>query len=318
MPRPPAAPHPPPLHQLAPHPHPQIERYNALLLRVRRSCAELQSGLRGASVMSAELDAVAAALLDGRVPSGWLRAYPSLKPLGAWARDLLARLEQLARWAEGSYPRVYWLGGLTYPTGFLTAVLQTAARRAGVPIDALGFEYGVISATERELAGPPKEGVSVKGLFLEGGGGGGPGAGGGGAGAGASRAGRGCHVQAIPKPVISLRGPDPHHNTPSTLARPRARPPGPPGAGWDYGAGTLAEPRPMELIVPMPVLHFRPVEAKKRAGRGVYACPMYLCPVRAAGRERPSLVGHVDLRAGAAEPEHWVMRGAALLLSLAA
>jgi dynein heavy chain len=74
----------------------------------------------------------------------------------------------------------------------------------------------------------------------------------------------------------------------------------------------------MELIVPMPVLHFRPVEAKKRAGRGVYACPMYLCPVRAAGRERPSLVGHVDLRAGAAEPEHWVMRGAALLLSLAA
>jgi len=92
-----------------------------------------------------------------------------LKPLGPWTHDLLARIEQLARWAEGGYPRVYWLGGLTYPTGFLTAVLQTAARRGGVPIDNLGFEYGVVNLTEREIGAAPKEGVYVKGLFLEGG-----------------------------------------------------------------------------------------------------------------------------------------------------
>lgn len=84
------------------------------------------------------------ALLAGRVPSAWLAAYPSLKPLGAWARDLLARLEQLADWASGSYPAVYWLGGFTYPTGFLTAVLQTAARRSGLAIDGLGFDYSVV------------------------------------------------------------------------------------------------------------------------------------------------------------------------------
>lgn len=64
------------------------------------------------------------ALYAGRVPSAWLKAYPSLKGLGPWTRDLLARIEQLARWAEGTYPRIYWLGGFTYPTGFLTAVLQ--------------------------------------------------------------------------------------------------------------------------------------------------------------------------------------------------
>jgi hypothetical protein len=64
------------------------------------------------------------ALYAGKVPAAWLKAYPSLKGLGAWTRDLLARIEQLAQWAEGTYPRIYWLGGFTYPTGFLTAVLQ--------------------------------------------------------------------------------------------------------------------------------------------------------------------------------------------------
>lgn len=147
----------------------EIERYNALLVRMRRSCIELQQGLKGLVVMSAELDGIANALYNGRVPSSWLKTYPSLKPLGPWTRDLLSRIEQLARWAEGTYPRVYWLGGFTYPTGFLTAVLQTAARRSGVPIDSLSFEYGVVNLTERDITSPPKEGVYVKGLFLEGG-----------------------------------------------------------------------------------------------------------------------------------------------------
>jgi len=73
------------------------------------------------------------ALYAAKVPAAWLKAYPSLKGLGPWTRDLLARIEQLARWAEGTYPRIYWLGGFTYPTGFLTAVLQVQrpAREGG-------------------------------------------------------------------------------------------------------------------------------------------------------------------------------------------
>jgi dynein heavy chain len=71
------------------------------------------------------------ALYNSKVPSAWLKTYPSLKALGPWTRDLLARIEQLARWVEGTYPRLYWLGGFTYPTGFLTAVLQVG-REAGM------------------------------------------------------------------------------------------------------------------------------------------------------------------------------------------
>lgn len=79
----------------------EVERYNALLLAIRRSCTELQRGIRGLVVMSADLDAVFDALYNGRVPAAWLKAYPSVKGLGPWTRDLLLRIEQLARWAAG-------------------------------------------------------------------------------------------------------------------------------------------------------------------------------------------------------------------------
>jgi dynein heavy chain, axonemal len=74
----------------------------------------------------------------------------------------------------------------------------------------------------------------------------------------------------------------------------------------------------MELIVPMPVMTFKPVENKKRAHDGIYMCPLYMYPIRTGTRERPSFMTNVELKAGSAgNPEHWVMRGTALLLSLA-
>jgi dynein heavy chain len=73
----------------------------------------------------------------------------------------------------------------------------------------------------------------------------------------------------------------------------------------------------MELYVPMPLVHFKPVEARKRTAKGLYSCPLYFYPVRTGTRERPSYMISLDLKSGAAEPDHWVMRGTALLLSLA-
>lgn len=80
----------------------------------------------------------------------------------------------------------------------------------------------------------------------------------------------------------------------------------------------LCEANPMELIVPMPVLLFKPVENKKRGAKGIYSCPLYMYPVRTGTRERPSFMINVDLKAGASDPDHWVMRGTALLLALSA
>lgn len=50
----------------------------------------------------------------------------------------------------------------------LAVLVQTTARRNAIPIDTLAFEYGVVNLEEREITSAPKEGVYVKGMFLEG------------------------------------------------------------------------------------------------------------------------------------------------------
>ena len=83
--------------------------------------------------MSSDLEEVFDCIHDAQVPPLWGKAYTSQKPLGAWTRDLSMRIEQFSTWATTTHPPVlFWLSGFTFPTGFLTAVLQTAARKNNV------------------------------------------------------------------------------------------------------------------------------------------------------------------------------------------
>ena len=45
----------------------EVERYNSLLLRLRSSCTQVQAGLKGLVVMSADLDEIADALFNAKV-----------------------------------------------------------------------------------------------------------------------------------------------------------------------------------------------------------------------------------------------------------
>ena len=148
----------------------EVERYNVLINNVLSTLKLLKKGIKGLVVMSADLDAVFHALANNKVPGLYLKAYPSLKPLGSWTRDLQLRLLQIKNWITGTYPKTYWLAGFTYPSCFLTAVLQTTARKNAIPIDTLVFEFQVSNIhSEKELPkDPPKEGVFVKEMFLEG------------------------------------------------------------------------------------------------------------------------------------------------------
>lgn len=94
--------------------------------------------------MSGELDEVYNSFLNKKVPKIWENvAYPSLKTLPFWVKDLRQRVAFIEDWKLNGYPRHYWLSGLYFPQGFITGLLQTYSRERGIPIDQLRIEYKV-------------------------------------------------------------------------------------------------------------------------------------------------------------------------------
>ncbi|XP_032178397.1 dynein heavy chain 2, axonemal isoform X4 [Mustela erminea] len=234
----------------------EIQRYNKLMETILSSLTDLEKGIQGLIVMSTSLEEIFNCIFDAHVPPLWGKAYPSQKPLASWTRDLATRVEQFELWASRARPPViFWLSGFTFPTGFLTAVLQSSARQNNIPVDNLSWEFIVSTVDDSNLVYPPKDGVWVRGLYLE-------------------------------------------------------------GAGWDRKNSCLVEAEPMQLVCPMPTIHFRPTESRKKSAKGMYSCPCYYYPNRAGSSDRSSFVIGIDLRSGTMTSDHWIKRGTALLMSL--
>eukprot|EP00397_Hematodinium_sp_SG-2012_P000063 GEMP01000063.1.p1 GENE.GEMP01000063.1~~GEMP01000063.1.p1 ORF type:complete len:2825 (+),score=742.06 GEMP01000063.1:2672-11146(+) len=146
----------------------EIERYNDLLVYVRHSLVLLRKGIEGFVVISDEQETILDALFMGRVPRAWPSAYPSVKPLPTWTPDLIERVDMLYQWGMLGAPKLFWLGGFTYPTGFLTALLQASARKNMISVDTLSFDFSVQAGGEETLTTAPKEGSYIKSMILEG------------------------------------------------------------------------------------------------------------------------------------------------------
>jgi len=77
----------------------EVQRFNRLLTVMRSSLEEIQKAIKGLVVMSSELDRMYLSMLNLQVPGNWEKvAYPSLKPLMSWFRDLLERVEFMNQW----------------------------------------------------------------------------------------------------------------------------------------------------------------------------------------------------------------------------
>lgn len=91
----------------------EMERFNILLTAVRRSLRDVVEAVRGAVVMTPELETVARSLSAGKCPALWSRySYPSLKSLGGYAADLVDRLRflQVKRKLQDKKRVIVWVG----------------------------------------------------------------------------------------------------------------------------------------------------------------------------------------------------------------
>ncbi len=131
---------------------------NLLLSEMKRSLAELDLGLKGDLTMSEPMERLMHALAGDSVPPSWRNlAYPSLRPLGSWLSNLLARCTQLTEWtADLGLPKVVWLSGLFNPQSFLTAVMQTTARRNDWPLDKTVVLTEVTKKTPEQVDAPSR------------------------------------------------------------------------------------------------------------------------------------------------------------------
>ncbi|OMJ81043.1 hypothetical protein SteCoe_18549 [Stentor coeruleus] len=147
----------------------EIYRFNKLLVAMKNSLVQLQKAIRGDVVMGQDLERMYNSFLNQRVPKNWSdHAYPSLKPLGSWVKDLIARVEFIHQWLTLGPRPTYWLSAFFFPQGFMTAALQMYARMTKTPIDTLKFRTEVIPKTHHQITEGPSKGVNIHGLFMQG------------------------------------------------------------------------------------------------------------------------------------------------------
>eukprot|EP00764_Aduncisulcus_paluster_P010376 gnl/Carplike_NY0171/3595_a4857_244.p1 GENE.gnl/Carplike_NY0171/3595_a4857_244~~gnl/Carplike_NY0171/3595_a4857_244.p1 ORF type:complete len:513 (-),score=115.60 gnl/Carplike_NY0171/3595_a4857_244:272-1810(-) len=147
----------------------ECDRYNTIISTISHSLGELEKALAGLIVMNKEMEAMGTAISRNTVPHEWEKvAYPSTKPLGAWFADLTKRVEFFRNWLKNGMPNCFWISAFYFPQGFLTAVLQTHARKHLISIDKLVFDCKVLPSKSSASSSFPSIGVNVDGLLLEG------------------------------------------------------------------------------------------------------------------------------------------------------
>ena len=120
--------------------------------------------------MSSELEEVASGILKGKIPGLWMKkSYPSLKPLGSYVNDLIARLKFLQEWYDNVTMECLPCSGYLVFSSLRPSYRdqsRNAPENKVIPIDLLTFDFKVLGDNNYET--PPEEGVYVNGLFMEG------------------------------------------------------------------------------------------------------------------------------------------------------
>ncbi|XP_062330264.1 dynein axonemal heavy chain 17-like [Osmerus eperlanus] len=148
----------------------ECDRMNSLTREMGRSLRELSLGLKGELTITTDMESLGNALFLDTVPESWEKlAFPSLLSLGGWYADLLLRIKELEAWtADFALPTTVWLAGFFNPQSFLTAIMQSMARKNEWPLDRMCLSVEVTKKNREDMTSPPGEGAYIYGLFMEG------------------------------------------------------------------------------------------------------------------------------------------------------
>ena len=177
----------------------ECERMNTLTDEIKRSLRELDLGLKGELTMTQDMEELSTSLFFDQVPISWVKlAYASLNGLSAWYADLLLRISELQGWTNDfMLPMTVWISGQILhscskkyirtqdcnddiqhimnlllgffnPQSFLTAIMQTTARKSELPLDKMTLMCEVTHMMSKdEVTSAPTIGANIYGMFLE-------------------------------------------------------------------------------------------------------------------------------------------------------
>uniref|UniRef100_A0A3B3RIQ7 Dynein axonemal heavy chain 17 n=1 Tax=Paramormyrops kingsleyae TaxID=1676925 RepID=A0A3B3RIQ7_9TELE len=148
----------------------ECEHMNILTQEIKRSLKELGLGLKGELTMTSDMENLQNSLFLDQVPDTWTkRAYASMSGLAVWFMDLLNRIRELETWtSDFTLPSAVWLAGFFNPQSFLTAIMQSMARKNEWPLDKMCLQCDVTKKSREEFSSTPREGAYIHGLFMEG------------------------------------------------------------------------------------------------------------------------------------------------------
>jgi dynein heavy chain len=159
----------------------ELGRFNKLIDRLRSTLYVVQRAIKGLVVLSQDLETMGNSMVNGLVPGLWNAvSYPSMKPLGSWVIDFLARLKFLQDWCDNpnpvgcnNCPDNYWISGFFFTQAFITGTKQNYSRKHKLPIDEVNFDFSVLTPEERtkyeNTPGGPDDGAHIWGLYMDGG-----------------------------------------------------------------------------------------------------------------------------------------------------
>jgi dynein heavy chain len=147
----------------------ELAHFNKLVVSMKTSLVMLRRALIGEVPMDGALEALFHSLFAGWIPQDWRKLSPTTqKNLADWLVHFTKRYAQYSEWVDHE-PKVMWLAGLHIPEAYLTALIQTAGRKMGWPLDKTALVTKVTKILDpSEITERPEMGCYISGLSMEG------------------------------------------------------------------------------------------------------------------------------------------------------